>query len=115
MALTIVVFGFVFKDWRQDVQDVVRAERVRHHREMPQRAEGLTTTGMDEGGKGTAAECASAGAIVRVLLSNWVEVVLIGFMALILVSGITLKYATLCLWVVLILREFFQLTVSVRR
>ena len=92
---------------------MMRAERVKQLREMPPRTvEGVLNSG-GEGQKGS--ECASAGAIARVLLSNWVEVVLIGFMALILVSGITLKYATLCLWAVLILREFFQLTVSVRR
>ena len=57
-----------------------------------------------------------SGAVAKVILSNWVEVVLLVFMFVILVANNDfLHYATLALWAVLILRELFQLTVSVKR
>ena len=95
VALTSLMALFIFRDWKQDVQDVLRAENSSNE---------------------VGVKAFPTGAVAKVILSNWVEVVLLVFMFVILVAtNDFLHYATLALWAVLILRELFQLTVSVKR
>ena len=99
VIFTLVLALFIFRDWKADVVDVLSAEetlRLMNRTEQPPDV--------------------CIGPICRVILSNWAEVLLLGFMVVLLIlQEKFLWFAIITLWAVLILREFFQVTVSIKR
>lgn len=88
IIFTIFMAFFIVKDWHTDLQDIQRAEEGRH----------------------------SFGQCCRMILSNWVEILLMTFIVVLLVVGAkALWTALLVLTGGLVLRELFQVSVSLRR
>ena len=83
----------ILKDFKEDVRDVIRKNK------------------QDDENQGV-----GCGQIVAICLSNWIEVALLVGLFFILIFGEKLLlYALIVLTLMLIVREFFQLTVSLRR
>jgi hypothetical protein len=88
-----IVLVSILKDFKEDVRDVIRKNK------------------QDDENQGV-----GCGQIVAICLSNWIEVALLVGLFFILIFGEKLLlYALIVLTLMLIVREFFQLTVSLRR
>ena len=91
--------------------DICQADKVKHFMENNQKAMSNAADNNTDDGSRTPAED-----VLRVILSNWVEVALIIFMVvLIIVKEHFLWLAMLILLCILVVREGFQLTISLRR
>ena len=99
VIFAVILVIFIMRDWAMDLKDLMRDEAVK--RENPE------TTG----------EPLSSGKLFcTIIFSNWVEVLLILFMGAIAIGGaVTLTYALVLLLILLIVREMFQVTVSLKR
>jgi len=105
VVFMVVMALFIFRDWKHDVTDAMRFQKQMNGAENDD-AEAVTVHQPPS----------MTSSIGQVVLSNWVEVAFLAFMVLILIfQEACLVYATTALWAVLILREFFQVTVSVKR
>ncbi|TRY61355.1 hypothetical protein TCAL_01796 [Tigriopus californicus] len=93
-----VVLLFILRDWAMDIKDLSRTEKMRKKNET------------DE-------DSLSSGKLLCVILfSNWVEVLFITLLVGILVTGRDYLWVALVfLTGILIFREFFQATVSLKR
>ena len=108
--VTIMII-FILRDWRTDIIDICNADKVKHSMENNRKPMSNAVDSIpDDGCRAPAEE------VLRVILSNWVEVALIIFMVvLIIVKEHFLWLAMLILLSILVIREGFQLTISLRR
>ena len=94
----IVVFTFILRDWIMDARDLMAAEKVR---ESNPNEEGAHSCGK---------------LLCTIAFSNWIEVIFIGFIGTLIVVGPkALWIALIILTVLLAIREFLQVTVSLKR
>eukprot|EP00095_Tigriopus_kingsejongensis_P003021 maker-scaffold170_size291898-snap-gene-1.41 protein:Tk03021 transcript:maker-scaffold170_size291898-snap-gene-1.41-mRNA-1 annotation:"transient receptor potential cation channel protein painless" len=97
VLFSLMVLLLIIRDWAMDLKDIMRSERVK--RKNPSEEDPLS----------------SGKLCFMIVFSNWIEVLLIGFLGVILFTGQTyLWLALLILTVILTLREFFQATVSLK-
>lgn len=100
-AFSVLMIGFVLKDWNADLKDVIRVNQAKSDNMDD-------ITGIQDG--------VSCKQIFGLVLSNWIEVALITGLIIILILGAESLYAALIILTSLLaLREFFQITVSLRR
>ena len=96
IVFTVIVTGFILLDWKNDLSDIMRVNASKD--ELDQ----------DSG--------LSCGDVIKLILSNWIEAALLTGLTLILIFGAQSLFTALIITTgLLALREFFQVTVSLRR
>ena len=99
IIFAVLIFIFVLRDWIMDIKDLMRAEKVKRN----------NPGGGEE-------PLSSSKLFCVIIFSNWVEVLLILFMGTVgLVGYRALEPALVALLLLLVIREFFQVTVSLKR
>lgn len=92
----VLVIGFILVDWKNDLKDIMR---VQEEDEFNSDAGGLDCTD-----------------VFKLILSNWIEAALISGLILIIIFGASSLFPALIITTALLsIREFFQVTVSLRR
>lgn len=113
-VFAVLVAIFVLRDWKSDFKDLLRTEKIRKRQKRS--SDGNPCQGPDGCSHQEVADGPRGKDLFRVFLSNWVEVGLLVFMTVLLVLREQfLKVALIALFLVLILRELFQMAVSLRR
>ena len=98
-TFAVILIVFIMRDWAMDLKDLMRDEAVK--KDHPE------TTGKP---------LSSGRLFLLIIFSNWVEVLLILFMGAVAIGGAaTLTYALILLLGLLVVRELFQVTVSLKR
>ena len=109
ITFVVIMFICIMRDWRSDILDVLKADKLRNTFKW---IKPNSMTSGDEGGNDNT--CCKD--IFRVILSNWMEVLLIAFMISLMIFRENLLWiGMLVLVCILAAREGFQLMVSVRR
>ena len=94
----LFIVSFTIRDWSMDVKKIMREEKLK--RDSPDSGEPLS----------------SCGLLLTLTLSNWVEVVVVLFIGMLFFIGPSvLWWALLILTGVLVSREMFQVSVSLKR
>ena len=107
----IIMFIFIMRDWKSDILDILKADKLRNAVQITRKPKSATT---DNGNSSDRKSC--FGDVLRVILSNWMEVALIIFMVILMVAREQFLWiGMLILLCLLVARECFQLMVSVRR
>ncbi|XP_059093898.1 transient receptor potential channel pyrexia-like [Tigriopus californicus] len=97
-VFAFILVGFILRDWAMDIKDVMRAEQMKSN-----------NSGMEE-------PTSSGKLALIIIFSNWVESLFIIFLGLVLVGGVPYLWSSLLfLTIVLLVREFFQVSVSLKR
>eukprot|EP00095_Tigriopus_kingsejongensis_P004014 snap_masked-scaffold5_size1054832-processed-gene-0.1 protein:Tk04014 transcript:snap_masked-scaffold5_size1054832-processed-gene-0.1-mRNA-1 annotation:"transient receptor potential cation channel protein painless" len=94
-AFALVLVAFILRDWAMDIKDLVRSEKVKSEDEEA---------------------TSSVKFALIVMFSNWVECLFVLFLGAVLWGGEPiLWHALLFLTILLLIREFFQVSVSLKR
>lgn len=102
VTFSVVIIGFVLRDWRADLHDLIRVNHSTADNQDADRAEALE--------ENTSLQCKQ---ILGLVLSNWIEVLLISALMVILFGGTSVLYiALIILTALLVVREFFQVRKS---
>jgi len=110
VVFAVVMILFIIRDWRSDMLDVLKADKLRNAIKIIKPKS--TVTSNEEGRDRTT--CLKD--VLMVIASNWMEVALIGFMLVLMIAREKVLWIMmLALLCGLIAREFFQLMASVRR
>ena len=95
----VILLAFIIRDWSIDLRDVAKNQRLRSK----------SANFADE-------EDSSGKQVCFVLMSNWVEVVFVAGLAFVMIGGRSVLWISLLVLLgILVLREFVQLLVSIKR
>ena len=99
---------FILRDWRSDILDVLKADKIRHTFKMMKPKQSNTNDDSEE------RSCLKN--VLMVILSNWMEVTLIVIMTILVIAREDVLWIMMLILLIgLIVREFVQLMASLKR